>query len=176
MKINVVVEKSKFEEIKQVQTPVVPSLRKTNGSTSKTSKPEVSAKRDVYRPLGAAKHQIEQIPFNVNAVNDMTADSLRFDQQLQDLSSMLQQRFSNNAPNIAYIPVTNSGEVKWEPLSMQLEFHSMQLDLEKLQKEYKFVPSQLKFEIEQYPSIQIEYLGDPVYAPPSANPNYKEEE
>lgn len=176
MKINVVVEKSKFEEVKQVSIPTVPLPRKSNGSTSKANKATVSVKRDVYQPVNPAKQRIENIPLKISAVNGMSVESVNLNQQSQNLSTVLQQRFSSEASNVAYIPVTNTGEVKWEPHSMQLEFQPLQLDLGLLQKQYKFVPSQVKFEIEQYPSIQIEYLGDPVYAPPSANPNYKEEE
>lgn len=176
MKINVVVEKSKFEEVKQVSIPTVPLSRKSNGSALKANKQAVSAKRDVYRPTNTAKQSVEHIPLKISAVNGMSVESVQTNQQTQNLSTVLQQRFSSEASNVAYIPVSNTGEVKWEPHSMQLEFQPMQIDLGQLQKQYKFVPSQLKFEIEQYPSIQIEYLGDPVYAPPSANPNYREEE
>ena len=30
----------------------------------------------------------------------------------------------------------------------------------------------LNFSITQQPDVKIEYVGDPIYVPPSANPNY----
>lgn len=179
MKINVVVEKSKFEEIKPAPVASLPSLKRANASSQKTIKSSIINKRDVYQSNRLSENRIENIPLTISAVNGTSIEALQLNHSMQshDLSGLLKQRLSNTeSTQVAYIPVTNTGEIKWEPRSLQLEFQSMQLDLKQLQKEYKFIPSQLKFEIEQYPSIQIEYLGDPVYVPPSANPNYDEKE
>ena len=179
LKINVVVEKSKFEEIKPAPAASLPSLRRANASSQKTIKPSITNKRDVYQATRVSENRVESIPLTISAVNGTSVEALQLNQSMQshDLSELLKQRLSSNdSSQVAYIPVTNTGEIKWEPNSMQLEFQSMQVDLEKLQKQFKFVPSQVRFEIEQYPSIQIEYLGDPQYVPPSANPNFVEEE
>ena len=37
--------------------------------------------------------------------------------------------------------------------------------------ELEFVPADLEFSILEYPSVTIEYVGEPIYVPPSANPN-----
>ena len=36
----------------------------------------------------------------------------------------------------------------------------------------EFIPGKVEFEITQMPSVQIEYLGDPIYVPPQSDPNY----
>lgn len=37
---------------------------------------------------------------------------------------------------------------------------------------FEFIPGKVEFEITQMPSVQIEYLGDPIYVPPQSDPNY----
>lgn len=39
--------------------------------------------------------------------------------------------------------------------------------------EFEFIPGSIEFIIEQMPRIDIEYLGDPIYFPRSADPNYE---
>ncbi len=40
--------------------------------------------------------------------------------------------------------------------------------------EADYVPGKLEINIEQYPKVEIEYVADPLYVPPRANPNYEE--
>ena len=45
----------------------------------------------------------------------------------------------------------------------------------KVQKtESVYVPGELNVNVEQYPRVDIEYIGEPMYVPPSANPAYEE--
>ena len=37
-----------------------------------------------------------------------------------------------------------------------------------------YVPGELAINVEQYPKVEIEYVGEPLYVPPSANPSYEE--
>lgn len=39
--------------------------------------------------------------------------------------------------------------------------------------EFEFIPGSIEFIIEQMPELDIEYLGDPIYFPRSADPNYE---
>lgn len=39
--------------------------------------------------------------------------------------------------------------------------------------EFEFVPGSIEFIISQMPEVDIEYLGDPIYFPRSADPNYE---
>jgi len=40
-------------------------------------------------------------------------------------------------------------------------------------KKPEFVPGNIEVIIKEYPRIEITYIGDPIYVPPSADPNYK---
>jgi len=37
---------------------------------------------------------------------------------------------------------------------------------------FEFTPGKVEFEVTQMPTVQIEYLGDPIYVPPQSDPNY----
>ena len=37
----------------------------------------------------------------------------------------------------------------------------------------EFIPGSVEFIVRDRPRIEIEYVGDPIYVPPSANPNYE---
>lgn len=38
-----------------------------------------------------------------------------------------------------------------------------------------YVPGELSINVEQYPKVEIEYMGEPMYVPPSAAPGYERE-
>lgn len=40
--------------------------------------------------------------------------------------------------------------------------------------EINFVPGSIEFFVSQYPEVEIDYIGDMIYVPPSANPEYEE--
>lgn len=37
----------------------------------------------------------------------------------------------------------------------------------------EFIPGNVEFIVRDRPRVEIEYIGDPIYVPPSANPNYE---
>lgn len=37
----------------------------------------------------------------------------------------------------------------------------------------EFIPGSVEFIVHDMPRVEIEYIGDPIYVPPSANPNYE---
>ena len=46
-------------------------------------------------------------------------------------------------------------------------------DLASSHAEFEFIPGSIEFIIKQMPELDIEYLGDPIYFPRSADPNYE---
>ncbi len=41
------------------------------------------------------------------------------------------------------------------------------------QSPLEFIPGNIEFIVHEKPRVKIEYIGDPIYVPPSANPNYE---
>lgn len=66
--------------------------------------------------------------------------------------------------------------ISWQPNSINVNYKAgdTSIDWQVMKNTMDYVPGKFKMDILQYPKIQIEYLGEPNYVPPSANPNYKE--
>ncbi|MDR1961214.1 MAG: DUF6470 family protein [Gracilibacteraceae bacterium] len=77
-------------------------------------------------------------------------------------------------PNMqmAFIPATGP-DISWDPpeLSMSYEMDKLNFDWRTQNRpELQFIPGDIEIEVEQYSKVVIEYLGEPVYVPPSAAP------
>lgn len=77
-----------------------------------------------------------------------------------------------------FFPVTGNGENVPMPLSQEADF-TIEYEMDKvirdfhLSKGLKFVPGSIEVTIKEYPDVIFEYIGSPLYVPPSANPNYE---
>lgn len=75
--------------------------------------------------------------------------------------------------NIGFTP-EYPAEISWTPsdFSIQYEMDKLNFDWKIGQGEFEFIPGSIEFTIKEYPRVLIEYVGGPIYAPPSADPNY----
>lgn len=90
----------------------------------------------------------------------------------QIISQKILQENSFNTTTV-FLP-TSGPAISWDPATLNIQYNASQLNTEFTvqQNVMNFVPGKFQIIIEQYPKVQIEYLGDPNYVPPSANPNY----
>ncbi len=58
-------------------------------------------------------------------------------------------------------------------LTIQYEMDKLNFDLKMEKGNFKFIPGDIQLSITQYPDVLIEYIGGPLYVPPSADPNYE---
>jgi len=75
----------------------------------------------------------------------------------------------------AFLP-SGGANLTWSPakLDMSYDAGSMQYNWQINSNELSYIPGSIRMKISEYPSIEIEYLGGPMYVPPSASPNYEE--
>ena len=57
-------------------------------------------------------------------------------------------------------------------LTIRYEMDKLNFDLKMEQGNFKFIPGDIQLSITQQPDVLIEYIGGPLYVPPSADPNY----
>ena len=57
-------------------------------------------------------------------------------------------------------------------MTIQYEMDKLNFDWKINKTGFEFIPGSIEFSITQQPDVLIEYVGDPLYVPPSANPNY----
>nr|WP_294680604.1 DUF6470 family protein [uncultured Anaerotignum sp.] len=58
-------------------------------------------------------------------------------------------------------------------LTIDYQLDKMNFDWRLQQGSLEFIPGSIEILISQKPEIHIEYIGDPLYVPPSADPNYE---
>ncbi len=76
------------------------------------------------------------------------------------------------------LPKSRNSAVSYSDGTLSINYQmSMSSDqsqaLELNSPEFEFIPGSIEFIISQMPEIDIEYLGDPIYFPRSADPNYE---
>ncbi len=95
------------------------------------------------------------------------------DEALQQIADL---RLGNNVhkvPNIKWIPDVPP-EITWEPgdLSIRYEMDKLNFDLNQQKEPLEFIPGNIELVVTQKPEVIIDYIGGPIYVPPSADPIY----
>ncbi len=57
-------------------------------------------------------------------------------------------------------------------LTINYEMDKLNFDLKVANGNFEFIPGTIEMSITQHPDVLIEYVGGPIYVPPSADPNY----
>lgn len=83
--------------------------------------------------------------------------------------------FSDVNFNIGFAPSVRP-EVSWDVggISMNFEMDRLDFDWNIERPRIEFTPGSIEFIVKEYPRIEVDYIGTPIYIPPSADPEYKE--
>lgn len=85
---------------------------------------------------------------------------------------------SRNVPSLAN-SVSKASKYNSRPMSkLTFEYTPEDINFNWIREEkiVEFTPGKVDFYITQYPEVLIDYLGGPIYCPPSSDPNYVEPE
>lgn len=98
---------------------------------------------------------------------DGEAQRLHARKASRSIESMLQSLPKSRNSAVSYSDGTLS-------INYQMSMSSAQSqELALSSPEFEFIPGSIEFIISQMPELDIEYLGDPIYFPRSADPNYE---
>lgn len=77
--------------------------------------------------------------------------------------------------NLGFAP-EGGADISWDigSISMNFEMDKLDFDWNVERPQINFIPGSIEFIIKEYPRLEINYKGTPIFVPPSANPNYKE--
>lgn len=77
--------------------------------------------------------------------------------------------------NIGFSPEVGP-DISWNIGGISMNFEVDQLDFDwNVERPFiNFIPGSIEFIIKEYPRVEINYIGTPIFVPPSSNPNYKE--
>lgn len=70
----------------------------------------------------------------------------------------------------------SSTDISWHPGNVDVEYNAgdMNFDWAIHPPEYTYIPGDVRLELIEHARVEVEYLGGPLYFPPSADPNYEE--
>ena len=117
-----------------------------------------------------------------NAVYEAMATAGRHGQLLlkAQVGEELETQFSKESTHIntdfamTFLPSTGP-EISWDPgeMSIRYEMDKLNFDWKMNEASYEFIPGNIEISVTQHPDVVIEYIGGPLYVPPSADPNYE---
>lgn len=105
-------------------------------------------------------------------------DALLDAQHISPAQIAAQQNTRSIESILSFLP-SESPDISWSDgtLNIQYTADSMNFDWDVSQMAgFEFIPASIEFIIKEMPRVDIEYIGEPIYVPPSANPNYVEPE
>lgn len=117
----------------------------------------------------------------VQAAQEATADLSRFGTQVGRIDKgvkildLVAQRVMQQPDTVTvFLPSTGS-DISWEPGDLEVEYQpgSLNTDWQVNQNVMNYIPGRFQLEIQQYPRVEITYLGKPQYVPPSSAPDYE---
>lgn len=74
-----------------------------------------------------------------------------------------------------FLPKTGA-DITFDAGKLNIEYHMGEQDIDwdvKPDLPMEFIPGSVELIVRDRPRVEIEYLGEPLYVPPSANPNYE---
>ncbi len=80
----------------------------------------------------------------------------------------------NARPELTFLPSAGQ-EINRDAGELNIKFEMDKLNFEWRinATEFKFTPGDIEISVKQQPDVIIKYIGDPLYVPPSADPNYE---
>lgn len=75
----------------------------------------------------------------------------------------------------AFLP-SGGADISWSPAQLDVKYQpgDVNYDWQIKDTTYNYQPGSVRMKIVEYAHVDIEYLGGPMYVPPSADPNYEE--
>lgn len=79
----------------------------------------------------------------------------------------------NTNVGIQFLPSAEP-EFNWSAPEMTIEYQmdKLNFDWKVLNGDFEFIPGDIQVSVTQMPDVNIEYIGGPIYVPPSADPEY----
>lgn len=124
----------------------------------------------------------EEADKGMQAAQSATAEMSRFGTQtgqIQDgvtIAQLVTQKLFQQPDTITTFIPSVGPDISWIPAQANISVDpgSTSTEWEVSKNVLSYVPGKFQMIIKQYPKVQIEYLGQPNYVPPSAAPNYED--
>lgn len=165
----------------EVKAPSVKISKQSNGGVQVAAQPctiDITAPRyDTYTKSPVSSGS--DVTLTYDAIAKMSSgsdDSIALD---GDSTKIAARSASSSIEAILNkLPKTKNNSVSYNEGTLSINYsmdNSDGPDIADLSSGFEFIPGSIEFVVSQMPDLEIEYLGDPIYFPRSADPNYKGE-
>lgn len=162
----------------------VPSVKVMKGSSgvqveAQPYKVDITSPRfDTYTPSVA---QESGVKITYDAVAKLSGDESGA--KTADSSTDIAARSSSRSIEaiLSRLPKSRSSSISYNDGTLSINYSmsstesSGSEEIADLSSGFEFIPGSIEFVVSQMPDLEIEYLGDPIYFPRSADPNYEGE-
>ncbi len=95
---------------------------------------------------------------------------------IDQISDLRLKNNEHKTPNIRWIPEAPV-DIQYEPANLDIQYETDKINFDFKQNEtpMEFTPGSVELVVKQRPEVIIDYIGEPIYVPASANPNYEGE-
>jgi hypothetical protein len=133
----------------------------------------------------AVRSHTEFAKKGIQAANEATANLAREGNMMVNihlnnnvLTDIAYQRFTREMMskefNLGFTPgVPIEIEFSEPSIDINYEMDKLYFDMRQSTKKVQFTPGSIELIIKEYARIELEYVGSPIYIPPSSDPNYK---
>lgn len=111
----------------------------------------------------------------IKAANELGRNLSRIDKGVT-IGSLVKQKILERPSSITMFIPSTGVDISWDAGDIQMDYEVGTLDYnwKKNIRDFSYVPGSVQLNIIQKPSIEITYLGSPLYVPRSSDPNYEE--
>ena len=102
---------------------------------------------------------------NIQNKQDNAIGQLAYDRVLSSMQTDMQ---------IAFLPSVPAN-ISWEPYDLNIRYEMDKLNFDWHTSDspnMEYTPAKIECLVKEYPRLDVEYIGGPIYAPPSADPDY----
>jgi hypothetical protein len=90
------------------------------------------------------------------------------------------QRIQRNIETVLSFLPEHGPDISWSGGTLSINYQADELNFNwdaspVGNPSFEFVPPRIEFKVKSYPKVEIEYVGKPIYCPPSADPDYEPE-
>lgn len=168
-------------ELRYTKSKTEVLINNENGSLDINSKP-IKLYIDTYDARGSitpttAESVRQAAASGLEAAAEATATYTEEAALLLDakVSNPLDQIFRQRAQmptgefGLAFIPTTGP-DLEWSApdLNIKYQMDKLSFDIRAAKGDFEFIPGSIEISITQMPDVEIEYIGKPMYVPPSA--------
>ncbi len=91
------------------------------------------------------------------------------------IAQLAMQKMMEQPETFTFFLPSGGADISWQPHSLDIEVMPGEInyDWQTEGNVLNYVPGSVRLKMLQYPSVNIQYMGGPMYIPKSADPNYQ---